>query len=186
MNARQLKLTGSPDFSRKLYLGMIIQNSQSSPNPAVAGRAVFEFWMFGGPRFGGNFSSSGRLVSKLMEDEPALVGPQALPLDLSLLPKGVYSPHDPESNLSVACVNVLKKTQALALRFSRITSGIDGNQFQGTMAGLHLECLNNKNLWLPAYAYPTNCSIFDLDWTYVLEAQKNFSAGISYARLLPE
>ena len=108
MNARQLKLTGSPIFLQETFITNDYPKSPKVvPNPAVGGRAVFEFWMFEEARATVEiFDSSGRLVARLLDDQRLIVGPQALPLDLSLQPNGTYYVQllTPESNLTVGVV----------------------------------------------------------------------------------
>ena len=108
MNAKQLKLTGSPIFLTETFITSDYPKSPKVvPNPALGGRAVFEFWMFEEARATVEvFDASGRLVTKLLEDERLIVGPQALPLDLSLQPNGTYYVRlaTPESNLTVGVV----------------------------------------------------------------------------------
>ena len=92
MNAKQLRLTGSPLFLTET----LVKNDYSKapkiiPNPIVADRAVFEFWMLEEARATVEiFDSAGHLVTKVMEDERLIIGPQALTLDLSALPSGTY------------------------------------------------------------------------------------------------
>lgn len=108
MNARQLKLTGSPIFLQETFITNDYPKSPKVvPNPAVGGRAVFEFWMFEEARATVEiFDSSGRLVARLLDDQRLIVGPQALPLDLSLQPNGTYYVQllTPESTLTVGVV----------------------------------------------------------------------------------
>ena len=66
--------------------------------------AMFEFWMFEEARATVEvFDVNGRLVAKLLDQERLIVGPQALPLELSHLPTGNYFIRltTPESNLTV-------------------------------------------------------------------------------------
>jgi len=108
MNAKQLKLTGSPIFLTETFITNDYPKSPKVvPNPAVAGRAVFEFWMFEEAMATVDvYDASGRQVAKLMDADWLIVGPQALPLDLSHLPKGTYYVRlaTPESNLTVGVV----------------------------------------------------------------------------------
>ncbi len=108
MNAKQLKLTGSPIFLSETFItNDYTKSAKVVPNPAVTGRAVFEFWMFEEARVTVEvFDAAGRLVAKLLEEERLIVGPQALPLELSHLPIGTYYVRltTPESNLTVGFV----------------------------------------------------------------------------------
>ena len=108
MNAKQLNFTGSPVFLTETFITNDYPKSPKVvPNPAVAGRAVFEFWMFEEARATVEvFDSSGRLVATLLQDQRLIAGPQALPLDLELLPNGTYYVRlvTPESNLTVGMV----------------------------------------------------------------------------------
>jgi len=108
MNAKQLILTGSPIFLTETFITNDYPKSPKVvPNPALGGRAVFEFWMFEEARASVEiFDASGRLVTTLLEDERLIAGPQALPFDLSLRPNGTYYVRlvTPESNLTVGFV----------------------------------------------------------------------------------
>ena len=77
LNARQLKLTGSPLFLTETFLTSDYQkDSKVVPNPTKDGQAVFEFWM--NEEAHGSidlFDASGRLVDHLIDNEPLLVGP---------------------------------------------------------------------------------------------------------------
>lgn len=105
MNARQLRLSGSPVFLTETSITNDYPKSpRVVPNPALEGRAVFEFWMFEEGRASVDvFDSSGRLIQKLLEEERLIAGPQALPIDLGLQPGGTYYVRlaTPESNLTV-------------------------------------------------------------------------------------
>lgn len=108
MNAKQLKLTGSPIFLTETFITNDYPKAPKAvPNPAMAGRTVFEFWMFEEAHATVEvFDSSGRLLVKLLDNERLIVGPQALPLDLSQQPSGTYYIRvaTPESNLTVGVV----------------------------------------------------------------------------------
>ncbi len=108
MNAKQLNLTGSPVFLTETFVANDYAKSPKVvPNPAISGRAVFEFWMFEEAQASVEvFDASGRLVAKLLENERLIVGPQALPIELDHLPNGTYYVRltTPESNLSVGFV----------------------------------------------------------------------------------
>jgi len=108
MNAKQLRLTGSPIFLTETFITNDYPKSPKVvPNPALGGRAVFEFWMFEEARATVEvFDTSGRLIAKLLADERLIAGPQALPIDLSLQPNGTYYVRlvTPESNLTAGMV----------------------------------------------------------------------------------
>ncbi len=110
MNARQLKLSGSPLFLNETVITNDYPKSPKIiPNPTTDGHAVFEFWMFQDGRASVEiFDSSGRKVAKLLENEALVVGPQALPIDLGQFPAGVYYVHltTPESSLTVGILKL--------------------------------------------------------------------------------
>jgi hypothetical protein len=110
MNAKQLILTGSPIFLTETFVANDYPKSPKIvPNPTLNGRAVFEFWMFEEARANVEiFDASGRLVAKLLDNERLIVGPQALPIELSHLPNGAYYARliTPESSLTVGFLKI--------------------------------------------------------------------------------
>lgn len=110
MNAKQLILTGSPIFLTETFVANDYPKSPKIvPNPTLNGRAVFEFWMFEEARASVEiFDANGRLVAKLLDNERLIIGPQALPLELSHLPNGTYYARliTPENSLTVGFVKI--------------------------------------------------------------------------------
>jgi hypothetical protein len=108
-NAQQVLLTGSPVFltATSVSPGSFPKEPTVQPNPLRAGRGVLSFWLFeNAPVSVEVFDNQGRMLQKLLADQPLVEGPQQLELDWSTWPRGLYVIRviTPESNLAVRVV----------------------------------------------------------------------------------
>ncbi len=93
VNARQLRLSGSPVFltPASLIESTFPRQPQVAPNPLAGGYGVYSFWMFeDGNATVEIFDSLGRPLKTLIDNEFLLKGPQQMPLDWTAFSPGVY------------------------------------------------------------------------------------------------
>ncbi len=91
-NAKQVRLTGSPVFLTPTQItGDYPKQPKVYPNPLTEGNGVYTFWMFEEGFAQVNlYNAEGRLLKVLVDELSLLSGPHAMPLDLSIYPRGTY------------------------------------------------------------------------------------------------
>lgn len=93
VNARQIKLTGSPVFLTPddLIVSLFPRQPQMAPNPMRGGRGVYSFWMFeDGEATVDVFDSLGRHLGTPVDHEWLPEGPQQRAFDWAGWPAGMY------------------------------------------------------------------------------------------------